>query len=165
MSDTVLAALIAAGAALLGAFGGSYTESLSSKRVMKQKLRDERCICYSELIQQYNLLNSAMNAFLSTPNQLHWENVNNANTNFGIAYCRAILICEKIHIQNLSDYFDEVQIFVNTQEVPQTLQPKYRAATEAMREELLPRKTIFKRIYEFFYQKLHSRSTYNKGDR
>ena len=154
--STVLAALIAAGAALLGAFLGPFTDSLKGKRAMKQKVWEERHICYSEFIQRYSLFVSAMNVYQAVRDERHRKDMEDTYTNFNTAYCKAILICETVNIPTLSGYFQEVQKVANTQQIPQSLMPKYRAAVEAMRKELLPDKTIFKRICEFIYRKLHS---------
>ena len=137
MTDTVLTALIAAGAALLGTFLGPFTDFLNNKRAMKQRLWAERHACYSELLQRYICLNSEITDFRASPNQHHYEKIKEAHTQFQVAYCRAILICKKSNIDKLSNYFEEVKKLVTFESPSEDFLPIYRAATDAMREELL----------------------------
>lgn len=158
MTDTVLTALIAAGAALFGAFLGPFTDFLNNKRAMEQRLWSERRFCYSELLQGYICLLSELNSFQVVGDQPHYDKFQEAHTQFEVAYCRAVLICEDSNKQKLSDYFDEVQKYISSKSSPSKLQPLYRVAFEAMRDELLSHKTFLSKIHKRFSQKLPSRS-------
>lgn len=137
MTETIIVALITLTSGIIGAVSGALVSLKLDKRTSARSIREERKVCYAQMIAIYSALMGEIAKAPNLTDGLPPEKEQELYTQFQAVQSTAILICGEDSIAPIAEFFNQITSLHLRETLPNELHPAYHTALTAMRREII----------------------------